>query len=108
MFLFVGSGRGTDCVVRVEKVGIARMKEALEANDWDGADEGIGFDNEDDGEDGFGEEVAEVEREVLGMRLAVDGEEGEDEEEEEEDEGEESQVRELEGMMLKMQAVKGM
>lgn len=68
-----------------------------------------------DGEGGFEAEVKEVEREMLEMRRAIyvsgegrgdDGVEGAEEEEEEEER--DIQVEELESMMLKMQAIRGM
>ena len=104
--------------------GLARLKEALETNDWEGDDaDGLGFEELDlgeddgDGEGGFEAEAKEVEREMLEMRRAIyesgeggedDGGEGAEEEEEEEEVGEDNQVEELESMMLKMQAIRGM
>lgn len=52
-------------------------------------------------EDGFGAEAAEVEREMMRLRLALNGAEGSDE-------GEDEGVEELDNMMLKMQAIKDM
>lgn len=76
------------------------MKEALEAHDWDGGD---AEDNSDDlgfgSEDGFGAEAAQLEREMMGLKMAVHdngGSEG----------GGDDGVEELESMMLKMQAIK--
>ncbi|KAA6408692.1 MAG: hypothetical protein FRX48_07774 [Lasallia pustulata] len=107
----------------LELTGLARLKEALETNDWEGDDaDGLGFEGLDlgeddgDGEGGFEAEVKEVEREMLEMRRAIyesgegredDGVEGADEKEEEE-EGRDIQVEELESMMLKMQAIRDM
>ena len=96
----------------LEKVGIARLKEALEAHEWDagGGDGDVDFDELEEElgvEDGFGAEAAEVEREMVGLKMAVrrvGGEDGEEDEEEGADEG----VEELENMMLKMQAIKDM
>ena len=53
-------------------------------------------------EDGFGAEAAEVEREMMSVKMAVNGPEGSDEGEEE------GGVEDLENMMLKMQAIKDM
>ncbi|SLM37748.1 Alpha/gamma-adaptin-binding protein p34 [Lasallia pustulata] len=105
-----------------ELTGLARLKEALETNDWEGDDaDGLGFEGLDlgeddgDGEGGFEAEVKEVEREMLEMRRAIyvsgegrgdDGVEGAEEEEEEEER--DIQVEELESMMLKMQAIRDM
>lgn len=95
----------------LEKVGIARLKEALEAHEWDagGGDVDVDVDELEEElglEDGFGAEAAEVEREMVGLKMAVRrvGEEDGEEEEEGADEG----VEELENMMLKMQAIKDM
>lgn len=89
-------------------MGIARLREALEAYEWDsgGGDVDVDELEEELGlEDGFGAEAAEVEREMVGLKMAVRREGGEDEEDgEEEEEG----VEELENMMLKMQAIKDM
>lgn len=52
-------------------------------------------------DDGFGAEAAEVEREMMGLKMAVNGAE-------ESDEGGDEGVEELENMMLKMQAIKDM
>ena len=92
----------------VEKVGIARLKEALEAHEWDagGGDEDADDLEEELGvEDGFGAEAAEVQREMVGLKMAVrrEGEDGEDE-----GDGGDEGVEELENMMLKMQAIKDM
>ena len=97
----------------LELTGIARLKEALETNDWEGGDddelglEGLDF-GEADKEEGFDAEAAEVEREMFEMRRAI-YEPGEGQEEEGiADEGEDSKVEELESMMLQMQAIRGM
>ncbi|OCK93188.1 uncharacterized protein K441DRAFT_566639 [Cenococcum geophilum 1.58] len=81
-----------------EPVGVARIKEALEANDWvDGGDAGL-----EDGDDGafentFAAEEAEMGIELFGMKGAIHGEEEDDEA---------PQVEELEQMMQRMQAIK--
>jgi len=99
-------------------MGIERLKEALEANDWDGGD--IFGDNitpddfddfdDDDGEGslGFGINAAEMEEEMAGMKQAIygGGAEGEPDETDEPDD-QDDEVEKLQAMMLKMQAVRG-
>jgi hypothetical protein len=103
--------------MRAEPMGLERLKEALEANDWDGGEElgeEINFDDIDDfGEEddeslGFGIDPKEMEEEMKGMKQAIyrggmDGIEKEVEVDEEQDE----EVEKLQAMMLKMQAVRG-
>ena len=86
-----------------EKVGLERLREALEANEWEGgdADEGDLSDDLGLGEDGFGAEVGQLESEMMGLKMAVSGE-GEDG-----DMGDEG-VEEMERMMVKIQAIKDM
>lgn len=79
-----------------ELKGIARLREALEANEWEGEDE---LETGDEG-DGFGLETAQMEGEFAGLKMALLEDEGEEEDEAE-------QVQELERMMMKMSAVKG-
>lgn len=91
-----------------EKIGLERLKEALEANEWEGGDPDTG-DLSDDlglGEDGFGVEAAQMEREIIGLKMVVngDGDGREDPQEEVGDEG----VEEMERMMLKMHVIKDM
>lgn len=96
-----------------EPVGIARIKEALEANEWAADEEpdvdALGlYDDDDEGFEGtFAAEEAEIGMEIMGMKTAVNG--GDTVREAlggEEDDGAE-QVEELERMMLKMQAIRG-
>ncbi|KAI9843544.1 MAG: hypothetical protein M1830_007696, partial [Pleopsidium flavum] len=103
-------------VFGAESVGIARIREALEANDWarvedDGFqsdDLGLGSDEEEDGRQGLGAEAAEIEREMFGMKQAIYGEGQYERGEGVEDEEEEGlKVEQLEGLILKMQVVKG-
>lgn len=84
-------------------MGIARLKEALEAHEWDsGADaDALSDDLGIGSEDGFGAEAAQVEREMMGLKLAVHNEDGSDE-------GGDNSVEELENMMLKVRAIKDM
>lgn len=102
-------GNGADNLV--EKVGMERLKEALEANDWEASAEldDLGFEDfEDDGEDteslGFGAEAAELEMEMVGMKQAIHG----GTQDKEEDGGRDEDVEQLQAMMLRLQAVKGM
>jgi hypothetical protein len=103
-----------------ELQGIARLKEALEANDWaaDDEDDDFGLDDFGDLEDeegmGFGAEAAELEMEMFGMKRAIyeAGEEhgdGDDENRLREEEGDdqEDEVEKLEALMLRMQVVRG-
>jgi hypothetical protein len=88
-----------------EPVGFQRVKEALEANDWAGDDvdafDELGIDDEGDEEEfdtTFTAEEAEMNMELMGLKTALIGGDGADEE---------TQVEELERMMLKLQAIKG-
>ncbi|QSZ37060.1 hypothetical protein DSL72_009152 [Monilinia vaccinii-corymbosi] len=98
-----------------EPMGIDRLKEALEANEWEGGDaEGENIDlgdlEDDDGENkstGFGIEAAEMEMEMFGMKQAIYGEATENTSADEEVENEDG-VDQLEALMLRMQAVKDM
>ena len=93
--------------VRVEPVGIERMKEALEANDWEAGDnldsdlqnleEG---DDENEGSLGFGIDPTEMEAEMAGMKQAIYGGSNLEEDGDEE-------VEKLQEMILRMQAVRG-
>jgi hypothetical protein len=101
-----------------EPMGIERLKEALETNDWEGADgleSALKLDDidevdgdEDDGSIGFGIDPTEMADEMAGMKRAIYGgvlgeETGEGEDEAEDDD----EVDKLQAMMLKMQAVRG-
>lgn len=83
-----------------EAVGVQRIREALEAGEWES---GAGLDLEEDVEGfegSFAAEEAEMNMELLGMKDVLHGEEGE---------GElgDKDVEELEIMMRKMVAIKG-
>ncbi len=99
-----------------EPLGVERLKEALETNDWEGLgelDDALGLDefddgvtSDDEGSIGFGISKAEVEADMKGMKQAIysgglhgneDGENAEDDDE----------VEKLQSMIQKMQAVKG-
>ncbi|KAJ5669415.1 Alpha/gamma-adaptin-binding protein p34, partial [Penicillium macrosclerotiorum] len=104
-----------------ELEGMPRIKEVLETHDWSAAgglqdldpEADSGFDFDDDLEKellsfdrsmhtrGFGQEVQELEREMFGLRMAIErGGEFGDNEEVEEDEDEELKVESIEGLML--------
>ena len=99
-------------------MGVERLREALETNDWDGNDssegdinfddlETWGGDDEDAGSIGFGIDPAEMEEEMAGMKQAIyEGSTLMDDEIENEEEGDE-EIQALQAMMLKMQAVRG-
>lgn len=106
-----------------ERMGVARMLEALEANDWSGGDlaGGLGEDEDDDDEAGEGDDDGEFDPESLGfgfdredfvgLRKAIwggggSGDEGSRGQEEEDEEVGEDDVQKLEKMMLKLQAVR--
>lgn len=103
---------GTD---ELEPMGMERLKEALEANDWEGNDE-LGeaidlerFEADDDetGSVGFGLDAtdkAEMEKEMRGMKQAIYGGGNEGDEEEPSD----KDVEDLQALMQNMQAVRGM
>ncbi|KAJ5540793.1 Alpha/gamma-adaptin-binding protein p34 [Penicillium frequentans] len=110
--------------------GMPRIKEVLETHDWTGpgdlrdpdADQELDFDFDDDLEAGllsgsksrtrgFGQEVQELEREMLGLRMAIehgggDGEEGDFGDFEDGDD--EIKVESMEGLMMRVQAIKDM
>lgn len=84
-----------------EAVGIQRIREALEAGDWESGTD-LDFDADDEGFEGsFAAEEAEMNMELFGMKgsLHDDDEEGE---------LGDNDVEELETMMRKMVAIKGM
>lgn len=90
-----------------EVVGVERVREALEANEWESLDDAEDLNLEDGEEEGevfeetFAAEEAEINLEWLGVKTAVNGRERMGEEDEKE------QVEELERMMRKLQAIKG-
>lgn len=87
-----------------EAMGVQRMRDALEACEWEGADV-LDFSDEEEGfEGGFAAEEAEMNMELFGMKDALHGSgDGEGE-----GEAGEKDVEELEKMMQKMIAIKGM
>lgn len=105
-----------------------RIKEVLETHDWSmvGGDDGFDEDNDpamdsdDDLQDqllglgssrGFGDEVHELEREMFGLRMAIErgGGDGDERDDSDNDDGEdEFDVESMETLMMRMQAIKGM
>jgi hypothetical protein len=99
-----------------------RIKEVLETHDWTASGDTLDADELDSDDDfgdfmsfdksahsrGFGEEVNELEREMFGLRMAIerggDGREGS----EEEDEKWEDKVESIEALMMRMQSIRGM
>ncbi|RJE17459.1 hypothetical protein PHISCL_10205, partial [Aspergillus sclerotialis] len=99
-----------------ELQGMRRIKEVLETHDWASNPEDrtldddleehlLGLDDDDD-TDGFNFEVNELEREMLGLRMAIGQDEGEEQMDDEKDE--ENKVDSIETLMLRMQAIKDM
>ncbi|KUM58780.1 hypothetical protein ACN42_g8366 [Penicillium freii] len=111
-----------------ERVGMPRIKEVLETHDWSmvGGDSGFDGDNDPDvdsdddlqdqllgmgGSRGFGDEVHELEREMFGLRMAIDrgGGDGDEKDDSDHDDGEdEIDVESMEALMMRMQAIKDM
>lgn len=92
-----------------EQTGMVRVKEALEANEWEGGDDGGDLDGfgegESDDEDWsktFAAEEAEMGMEIMGLKTELNGGEGAD------DEDQAAQVEELERMMSKLSGIRGM
>ncbi|KAH6680732.1 hypothetical protein B0J14DRAFT_579261 [Halenospora varia] len=101
-----------------EPMGIERLKQALETNDWAGNDDdldptsaleelGLGEDDDDEGSLGFGIDLSEMEEEMKGMKQAIYGG-GMGLEDNENAEDDDDEVEKLQAMMLKMQAVRDM
>jgi hypothetical protein len=89
-----------------EREGVQRVREALEACEWESA-EGLDFaeDGDEEAFGGFAAEEAEMNMELFGMKDALHGGGAEGERTAEE---EAKEVEELEVMMRKMIAIKGM
>ncbi|KAJ5983662.1 Alpha/gamma-adaptin-binding protein p34 [Penicillium waksmanii] len=100
-----------------EYEGMPRIKEVLETHDWsaageDGLDDDLeaellGFDRE--GGSGFGMEVNELEREMLGLRMAIErgGGDGDSDGEIDGDE-EDDKVESMETLIMRMQSLRDM
>jgi len=85
-----------------EETGIKRVEDALKAQEWDGGAGGEGLDFGDDelGE-GLDAEEREMGMELFGLKNAVHGLDDDEEDDEE------AQVEELESLMRRMVAIKG-
>jgi len=105
-------------IIFKEPMGKLRLKEALEANDWEANDLDDDFDldaldEEDEGSVGFGMEATELEMEMFGMKRAVRGTAGDEVSEDDDStakeatEEKEEDVEQLESMMMRLQAVRG-
>jgi hypothetical protein len=108
------SGFGYGWLTRTEYRGMRRIREILETHDWASLSSGDadGADDDDElerhllglGEDGFDLEVNELEREMVGLRFAMEN--GDD------DLGgfagdDEMKVESMEALMMRMKAIKG-
>ncbi|PWY87708.1 hypothetical protein BO70DRAFT_351176 [Aspergillus heteromorphus CBS 117.55] len=123
-----GSGDGEGRNVYGELQGMRRIKEVLETHDWavtEGEDMGMGMgmgtgllDDDDlerellgldEGEHGFDLEVNELEREMVGLRMAIErgGGDGFGFDDDEEVDDEELRVDAVEALLLRMRAIKG-
>ncbi|OQE23107.1 hypothetical protein PENSTE_c009G01240 [Penicillium steckii] len=100
-----------------EYEGMPRVKEVLETHDWSAAsaDDGLEDDLEEallgfDGKrgSGFGMEVNELEREMLGLRMAIEKGGGDGESNGEEDGEEEDKVESMETLIMRMQSLRDM
>lgn len=110
-------------LISSEREGMPRIKEVLETHDWSMTTSEVEDDSDggDDLEDsllgmtssrGFGNEVHELEREMFGLRMAIErgGGDGENEDEDEgghDDDGE-LDVESMESLMMRMQTIRGM
>lgn len=107
-----------------ELEGLPRLKEVLSTHEWT-ASASMDDDDDDDDEDelmsflnngtrrdestGFRFEVNQLEREMMGLRFAINGGDDEDDNDgHEEEEDTELQVENLEALMMRMRAIKGL
>jgi len=86
-----------------EEQGVQRVREALEAGEWESS-EGLDFGGDEEGFGDFAAEEAEMNMELFGMKGALRGDEGVGEPSAEE---KAKEVEELEVMMRRMIAIKG-
>jgi hypothetical protein len=105
-------------ILFLELMGVERLKEALEANDWDGNDDAEGEVNvddleagddeeEDDGSIGFGIDPAEMKDEMAGMKQAIYGGSAGGDVDIEDEEAGDREIQQMQAMMLKMQSLRG-
>ena len=110
----------TDILSYAEFHGIRRIREVLETHDWaDSPNADLDDDLEkelmdlDKGESGFSLEVDELQREMVGLRFAIEHGGGSASEDDEHDNSErhganeEEQVESLEALMLRMKSMRG-
>ncbi|KKZ61694.1 hypothetical protein EMCG_03803 [[Emmonsia] crescens] len=98
-----------------ELQGMSRIREVLQTNEWTSTSQGdlsTDFLQDSDGETGFDKEANELEREMFGLRLAI--EKGGDQTSASEpdlkndDDEDGLHVEKMDGLMLRMQAIKDM
>ncbi|GAM40708.1 hypothetical protein TCE0_039r13263 [Talaromyces pinophilus] len=106
-----------------ELEGLPRLKEVLSTHEWT-ASTSMGDDDDEEDEDdivsflnsgarsgestGFRFEVNQLEREMMGLRFAINRGDNEDDGNDEEDADTELQVENLEALMMRMRAIKDM
>lgn len=106
-----------------ELEGLPRLKEVLSTHEWT-ASTSMGDDDDEEDEDdivsflnsgarsgestGFRFEVNQLEREMMGLRFAINRGDNEDDGNDEEDADTELQVENLEALMMRMRAIKGL
>lgn len=105
-----------------ELEGLPRLKEVLSTHEWT-ASASMGEDNDEDEDDimsflnsgarsgestGFRFEVNQLEREMMGLRFAINGGDDGDDGNDEEEGDTELQVENLEALMMRMRAIKGL
>lgn len=106
-----------------ELEGLPRLKEVLSTHEWT-ASSSMGEDDDEEDEDhimsflnsggrsgesrGFRFEVNQLEREMMGLRFAINGGDDEDDDDGNEEEDTELQVENLEALMMRMRAIKGL
>jgi hypothetical protein len=105
-----------------ELEGLPRLKEVLSTHEWTASASIDGDDDEDEEDDimsflnsgtrrdestGFRFEVNQLEREMMGLRFAINGGDDEDDSNEEEEDTE-LQVENLEALMMRMRSIKGL
>ncbi|PGH06770.1 hypothetical protein GX51_02211 [Blastomyces parvus] len=97
-----------------ELQGMPRIREVLRTNEWTSSSQGdlsTDFLLDSDGETGFDQEASELEREMFGLRLAVEkggDEPGTSEPGSKSEDEDELHVERMDGLMLRMQAIKDM
>ncbi|KAG0161684.1 hypothetical protein PDIDSM_1851 [Penicillium digitatum] len=110
-----------------KREGMPRIKEVLENHDWSMVGVDSGFDRENDpdmdsdddlqdqllglgGSRGFDDEVHELEREMFGLRMAIErgGGDGDATDDSDHDGECEIEVESMEALMMRMQAIKDM